>query len=113
MRRSPFDRLMKGCIKHFRVQNSGVKVVYFRNVEGKHCRRRFPIDAVFDDDFEAVGFDNDGRRISSRTTQIGIHKNALPFSPRRGDQVKIGDVVYDVAEAQPDSEFGLTLILRK
>lgn len=106
--RSAFDRLMERCAKRF-----GVKAVYIRNADEKHPRRHFRINAVFDDDFEAIGFDGDGTRISSRTTQIGIHRNALPFPPKRGDQVKIGKAVYDIAECQPDSEFGINLILRK
>ncbi|MCD8139456.1 MAG: hypothetical protein LUE17_06720 [Planctomycetaceae bacterium] len=106
MSRASFDRLAKSTTRQF-----GVDVLYLRNVEGRR-RKRFPIRGVFDNDYEAVGFEGNGAQVMSRTLQLGIHTKALPFFPAKGDKVRIGKQMYVISEAQPDSEYVINLILK-
>ncbi len=109
---SSFDRLMKRCAARFSPRRQGVQVLYLRNVQG-HRRRRYQIDGIFDCDYEAVNLDSDGVPVSSRRTQLSIHKDAIPFTPKRGDKVQVGKEEFVIADYEPDSEFGIALILRK
>lgn len=109
---NPFDRLMKRCVERFSPRRDGVDIIYIRNIKG-HRKKRYPIDGIFDREFIPVQFESGEPHVSAVQTQLSIHKNALPFSPKRGDKVRIGKEEYSVSEAQPDSEFGLVLILRK
>lgn len=99
---SPFDRMLRRCVDRF-----GVDAVYIRDGD------ETPVKGIFDNDYEAVTLDGDGLPVSSRRTQLGIHADAIPFSPKRGDRVLIGKEEYSIADYEPDSEFGITLILRK
>lgn len=102
MSRTPFDRMLRRCVDRF-----GVDSVYVR--DGGET----PVKGIFDNDYEVVELDGNGIPVSSRRTQLGIHADAIPFSPKRGDRVRIGKEEYSVADCEPDSEFGITLILRK
>ncbi len=105
---------MKRCAARFSPRRQGVQVLYLRNVPGnRHQRRRYQIDGIFDCDYEAVDPDSDGVPVSSRRTQLSIHKDAIPFAPKRGDKVQVGKEEFIIANYEPDSEFGIALILRK
>lgn len=103
---------MKRCAVRFSPRRQGIRVVYVRNAKGRR-RRNFPIEGIFDCDYEAVNLDSDGVPVSSRRTQLSIHKNAIPFAPTRGDKVLVGKEEFIIADYEPDSEFGIVLVLRK
>jgi len=100
MTRSPFDRLMERCVQRF-----GIDTVYIRDGE------ETPVKGIFDSDYQSVEMDG-GPPITSRTIQVGYHNDALPYPPRKGDHVRIKNVLYRVVESQPDSEHGVNLVLR-
>ncbi len=103
---------MKRCAARFSPRRQGVPVLYLRNVEG-HRKRRYEIDGIFDRDYEAVNFDSDGAPVSSLRIQLSIHKDAIPFAPKRGDKVQVGKEEFTIVSCEPDSEFGLVLVLKK
>lgn len=98
---SPFDRMTRRCVHRF-----GIDTVYIRADE------ETPVKGIFDNEFQSVVLDGEPP-ISSRSIQVGYHKDALPYPPKKGDHVRIRGVLYRVAEPQQDGEFGITLILKK
>lgn len=98
---SPFDRLMRKCVERF-----GVKATYLRD------DRKIPVEGIFDNDFEMVVMDKESG-VVSKAIKFGMHKDAIPFEPKRGDRLRIGKQVYRIDHAEPDSEYGLDLILKK
>ncbi len=112
MAASPFDRLMARCAARFSPRRQGVKVFYLRETKGGRTRR-IPIDGVFDRDYEAVTFDSSGAPVSSLRIQLHIHKDAIPFAPKRGDMVRVGKDDFIISDYQPDGEYGIVLILKK
>lgn len=101
MRKPDFDRLMRTCADVF-----GVKAMYLQG------DRKVAVEGIFDDDFEIVGF-SDNDRVTSQTIKFGMHKDAIPFSPKRGDRLRVGKTVYRIDHVEPDSEYGIELILKK
>jgi hypothetical protein len=103
---------MTRCAAVFSPRRQGIDVYYIRDVEGKR-RKKIPINGVFDCDYEAVTFDSTGAPVSSRRIQLGIHRDAIPVTPKRGDQVQVGADEYIISDHEPDSEFGIVLILKR
>lgn len=101
MAKPNFSGLMRRCVDTF-----GVKAWYLRD------DRKTAVEGVFDDDFEMVGFDDNGR-VTSRTISFSMHRDAIPFSPKRGDRLRVGKTEYRIDHHEPDSEFGMVLILKK
>lgn len=104
---SPFDRMHRRVLRRF----ARYRVVYLRG------ETEYPITAVYDAEAEVPVLGDNGIEISTTDPQLSIHQNALPFSPSRGDRVRVTgqdlEKLYEVYDAKPDSEFGITLKLHE
>lgn len=104
---SPFDRMSKRVINRI----GRPDVVYER--DGAEYRPA----AIFDNAASVAVLGDSGVEISSTDPKLTIHRDSLPFSPRRNDKVRVGDgktvAAYLVKDAKPDSEGGIVLILHE
>jgi len=72
----------------------------------------FSIEAVFDRSFEQIDPDTE-EVIASNVPMLGIKLANLPFSPDRGDEVRIGRERFQVIDSQEDGQGGARLILNR
>jgi hypothetical protein len=89
-----------------RLTNRDKRPVYIRdNVE-------YSVDGVFDEEHDQVLL-ADETPITSHSLQLSIYAGSIPFTPGKGDKIRIGAREFRIVEAQPDAEMEIVLKLRK
>lgn len=99
------DALMRDCVDEFASDGGFLHEPASGDVAKK-------VEAVFDDDHEFVSLDG-GTQVSSFHPVLSVHSRDFPQGIRRGDRFVrlLTGVRYVVRDVQPDSGFGILVIL--
>lgn len=95
------DRCLDTC------SGFGEKVI-FRPERGG----RFIVDAIFFDDFSAQETET-GTEILTKTPNVDVKLDDLPFEPKRGDRFTIQNQAYQVVSVEPDALGMVTCFLHR